>query len=61
MTGKLEQRIRRLEGPDGGDEPLEFTLVFVSTDGTPDRKCRYVAGALVEIEDEAEVSDGYVD
>lgn len=50
---RLEQRLRRLEAATGGDDgPPDFTLIFVSADGASHRTCRYVDGALVEVNDD---------
>jgi hypothetical protein len=46
----LDNRIAKLERQCPPDAVPKFTLVFVSTDGTPDRRCELRDGGLVDID-----------
>lgn len=47
----LERCISKLEAAVEEVEPIDFILRFVSTDGTPDRRCRLVDGRLVDVDE----------
>ena len=51
MPTALQKRLAKLETT-ASKVPLaiDFVLRFVSTDGKPDRVCRLVEGALVDVE-----------